>query len=401
MIQKIEEKRRVDKDYIIFFVFMTLMFALMFAWTLVENSSFRESWLIIPTTIIFIVHIVAHWNVEYLCSSRPSKLLYIIVQGILAFIIVALTKNIGMLMVLYMGLLGESIGVFSIKNFGVFSILYNVILAVISFLYINSSFESLSILLGMIPIAFFVGLFVILYNRQNLGREEAEKLAKDLREANANLLKYADEIEDLTIANERSRMAREVHDTLSQGLAGIILKLEASDAYLNKNRNDKAQEIIQKAMEQSRAMLSSVRKSISSLRTIKTESIQTQITEIIEEFKANTGIVCNINLSLLNTVQVEANEAILGLISEGLSNIIKHAKATKVAITLLEDQDVFKLQVSDNGIGFNPVNIPLGHFGLIGIKERAALIDAKLNIESRKGKGTCLTLLILKNGTSK
>ena len=78
------------------------------------------------------------------------------------------------------------------------------------------------------------------------------ELLAELETANRQLTEYAARVEDLTIAAERQRMARELHDTLSQGLAGLILQLEAADAHLAANRPERARGILEQSMEKAR-----------------------------------------------------------------------------------------------------------------------------------------------------
>ena len=112
----------------------------------------------------------------------------------------------------------------------------------------------------------FVVIYVTLYVRQMEAREKAQALAVELETANRQLTDYAARVEDLTIANERQRMARELHDTLSQGLAGLILQLEAAQAHLGQDHPAKAREIITDAMGQARRTLSEARRAIDDLR---------------------------------------------------------------------------------------------------------------------------------------
>ena len=109
--------------------------------------------------------------------------------------------------------------------------------------------------LGTFPIVLFVVIYVTMYMRQIEARAQAQALAVELEKANQQLSEYADRVEDLTIANERQRIARELHDTLSQGLAGLILQLEAADANLSANHPEKARAIVQQTMDHARATL--------------------------------------------------------------------------------------------------------------------------------------------------
>ncbi len=136
----------------------------------------------------------------------------------------------------------------------------------------------------------FVVIYVTLYMRQNEAREQAQSIAAELETANRQLSDYAAQVEDLTIANERQRMARELHDTLSQGLAGLILQLEAADAHLTNNRNDKAQSIINNAMKQARVTLADARRAIDDLRQPSLDDLDSALRREIDRFTDATGI---------------------------------------------------------------------------------------------------------------
>ena len=105
-----------------------------------------------------------------------------------------------------------------------------------------------------------------MYSRQADARVKAQELLAELEAANRRLTESADQIEDLTLANERQRMARELHDTLAQGLAGLILQLEAADSHLASGHPDRAQAIVQQAMTRARETLAESRRAIDGLR---------------------------------------------------------------------------------------------------------------------------------------
>src|SRR3989337_1161017 len=95
---------RVEQDYRIFFVFMTIIMTGMYISTLVDTPNLRTSWTVLPYTLIFVIHIVAHWNVNRIIQTRNRILWYIVIQSALAFIIVNISRNIGMVFALYMAL---------------------------------------------------------------------------------------------------------------------------------------------------------------------------------------------------------------------------------------------------------------------------------------------------------
>ncbi len=223
----------------------------MYVVSLVDNPDLRTSWMVIPFTLLLFLHIVLHWNVNRIIKGNRIAW-YLIGQSVLAFIVVGLSRNIGMVFALYMALIGETIGVLRASRWSMIAIIYYLVLSIFNIFLFTNFGNAITWLSASIPIAVFVSLYVALYNRQDEARQRAQALADELEAANRQLTEYTAQVEDLTIANERQRMARELHDTLSQGLAGLILQLEAADAHLTNNHSDKAQAIVTNAMEQAR-----------------------------------------------------------------------------------------------------------------------------------------------------
>ena len=166
-----------------------------------------------------------------------------------------------MVFALFMGLIGESVGLLGIKRWGLLALTYYLILSMICFTNLTGINSVGGYWLVTILVVIFIVIYVTMYMRQAEARTQAQALAMELEKANQQLSDYADRVEDLTISNERQRIARELHDTLSQGLAGLILQLEAADANLSNGNTDKAHLIIQHSMEQARATLDSSRES--------------------------------------------------------------------------------------------------------------------------------------------
>jgi NarL family two-component system sensor histidine kinase YdfH len=127
-------------------------------------------------------------------------------------------------------------------------------------------------------------------------------------------------------------MARELHDTLAQGLAGLILQMEAAKAHLVNHREERALEIVAQAIGRARTSLADARSAIDHLRveTRTPADLQLALEEEIERFTAATGIPCTAQLSSLSLVPEGCCEAIARSVAEGLLNIARHAQASQV-----------------------------------------------------------------------
>jgi NarL family two-component system sensor histidine kinase YdfH len=206
----------------------------------------------------------------------------------------------------------------------------------------------------------------------------------------------------LTLTTERQRMARELHDTLAQGLAGLILQLEAADSHINNQNHQKAQAIIQQAMSRARMALADARRAIRDLRENPSTptDLNDAIQEEIERFQASTGIPCKANICQPPSLSPQLAENIIRAISEGLSNIARHAEASEANLSMRCDDTMIMIEIGDNGIGFDPQKAigRSGHYGLVGLRERARLYGGSLTIDSQPSLGSTLKIqLPLKN----
>jgi NarL family two-component system sensor histidine kinase YdfH len=242
----------------------------------------------------------------------------------------------------------------------------------------------------------FVLIFVWLFHWQNRAREEAQTALRDLDAAHRQLAEYAAQVEDLTLVNERQRMARALHDTLSQGLAGLVLQLEAIDSHLSRGNTAKGQAITQQAMDRARSTLADARRAIDDLRSgdLAELDLETAVREEADRFTAATGISCDLAISLPTALAEEVRDNALRVVAEALTNVARYAQAQHVVVTIRPLDHTLDVEVRDDGMGFDPAQVGAGHYGLIGLRERARLIGGTLNLESSPGQGTTLRVCL-------
>jgi len=379
-----------------FFLFANVVFAAMYVWSLFTNPALLEPVNLIIFTVLTLIHIAIHWNLLVIGEEEKWFWPYVIVQGLLAFCIIYLSQNIGMIFALYMALIGEIIGSGRKRSWTLFAIIYFIFLSLVNYIIINGTKTSGWWLIGTMPMIIFVIMYVSLYTRASNDRDRARKLLAELEIAHTQLAEYANQVEELTLTTERQRMARELHDTLAQGLAGLILQLEAADAHIASENPEKAQSIIQQAMSRARTTLAEARRAISDLR--ESPPTATDLNEAIkadvERFRASTGIACTLSLCQLPNVSHPLAENILRAINEGLMNIARHAEATEAMLSMVCDQNNILIEIKDDGTGFDPPEVvgQSGHYGLVGLRERARLYGGSLNIESQPTQGTTLKI---------
>ncbi len=372
--------------------FLTLVVAIMYFVSLFSTPALRQPLNLAAFTALILVHIFLHWKLEAISKHRFGILSYILIQGVLAFAIAWMSGTVGMVFALFMGLIGEGFGLLGLTWRGFLAIIYYLLLSLIIFIHFTGAQNAIWWALGTLPIVLFVGIYVILYMRQTEAREHAQTLAGELETANRQLTEYAARVEDLTIANERQRMARELHDTLSQGLAGLILQLEAADAHLSQQHPEKAAAIVQQAMQRARATLADSRRAISDLRQSSTDELAETLRLKAVHFTESAGIPCAFEASPLPLMPDAVKEVVLRSTSELLTNIARHANATKASLKVFATPTHLKLSLHDNGVGFDPQKIPAGHYGLLGVRERVHMAGGELTLDSTPQQGTIIQI---------
>ena len=286
-------------------------------------------------------------------------------------------------------LIGESLGLFGNTRRALYLGLFLFVFMIVM-LYWQVERERIWIALSnMLINGGFIVLLMVMFNQQLIERQKAVDLAESLESANAKLAAYNAKIESLTLQNERQRMARELHDTLAQGVAGLVLQLEAVKAHLASSRTERATEIVEQSIARARSTLAESRAAIDDLRAAPI-SMEDSVRKEVEHFKQSTGLPCGLELSVTeNQLPVETTNHALNILSESLTNIARHADATQAKVKFFIQNQTLELEICDNGKGFDVKNETKGHYGLVGMHERARLTGGMLVIESN-ANGTCV-----------
>lgn len=231
---------------------------------------------------------------------------------------------------------------------------------------------------------------------QNEGRRQAlAKLEAALVEnagLHAQLLTQAREA---GILDERGRMAREIHDTIAQGLIGIVTQLEAAD-HARERPTDRDRHL-ELARRLARDSLAEARRSVEASMPAALESgaLPGALGTVAREWSELNGIPVDITLTGdVIALHPEIEVALLRIAQEALANVSRHAGASRAGLTLSYMGDVVTLDVRDDGVGFvvpEPGATGRSGFGLSGMRQRVARVAGSLAIESEPGGGTALS----------
>ena len=188
------------------------------------------------------------------------------------------------------------------------------------------------------------------------------------------------------VVEERIRLAREIHDTLAQGLSAISMQIEVAESYLEQDKLEKVQQKLQQLSQLTQDNLEAARRSVLDLRATPLQNAS--LVEALQTFANEQNIpVIFQQTGVVRQLPVSQEMGLFRIAQEAILNACQHAKATEIHLRIDFTDNKLKLSVSDNGIGFDP-DAPHPNFGLIGMNERAKLLNGSLSIQSSPGEGT-------------
>ena len=229
-------------------------------------------------------------------------------------------------------------------------------------------------------------------------RKRAEKQLRDSREQLRALAAYLQSVRE----EERTHIAREVHDELGQTLTALKMDLAWLDRRMAElSDTDKLQQFEERLKEMPGrvdGIIATVRKIATELRPplLDELGLEAAVEWQIREFEKRTGIKCRFTASLKHVdLGPDRATAVFRIFQETLTNIVRHADATQVIIRLREEGDKLVLEVQDNGRGVTGRELSgTRSLGLLGMRERATMLDGEVNIIGRQGKGTTVGVRI-------
>jgi two-component system, NarL family, sensor histidine kinase DegS len=202
--------------------------------------------------------------------------------------------------------------------------------------------------------------------------------------------------------DERKRIAREIHDGLAQSMANVVLRTEITQRMLNRQEYDSVKEELHDLKAQVRGGLEEVRKIIFNLRPMALDDLGLipTLRKFVQDFEDKTKIRTTFDLHGREARLPSGMEvAVYRLVQEAFSNVYKHANASYVSLEVTFQAKMVKITVQDNGEGFDvgvvEAKMSKGvNFGMIGMQERVELLEGRLDIDSQKGAGTKISILI-------
>jgi signal transduction histidine kinase len=242
-----------------------------------------------------------------------------------------------------------------------------------------------------VPIVAGSGIVGALYLTDKVGADEFDDSDQQLIEMLAvhaalaiEKTRLYERSRELSIVEERNRLARELHDSVSQKLFGVTLTAEAAASVIQR-----LQQLAREAMEELRSLIFELRPP-----AVETEGLATALRKHIDVLQRVHGHTVTLRLDEDAPPRGEGDAEVLRIAQEALQNALRHAHAENVDVRLQAENGRLRLAVSDDGVGFDPADTALRarRLGLTSMEERARALGGHLTIDSRPGTGTTVSL---------
>jgi len=204
------------------------------------------------------------------------------------------------------------------------------------------------------------------------------------------MARLSEQARQAAVLGERNRIARDIHDTLAQGFTGVIVNLEAANRALRKDNVELAAQHIEHSRNLAQSGLAEARLSVGALRpdVVPRVDLVEALQAMLRRFEASEALEGRVQVEGDRcALPADVENELLRIAQESMTNVLKHAEARYVTLTLAFDAEAVHLRVADDGVGFDPAAHHDG-FGLLGMRERAERIGAKLHVTSRPRHGT-------------
>ncbi|HEY6751659.1 MAG TPA: GAF domain-containing sensor histidine kinase [Rubrobacteraceae bacterium] len=202
----------------------------------------------------------------------------------------------------------------------------------------------------------------------------------------------------LGAVEERNRLAREIHDTIAQGLTATTLQLESADALLaTGSSTERAREPLRRALSLTQSNLEEARRSVLDLRAAPLEgrSLSEGLQALVNGWETETGVPVRfqaVNGSRPLPPRVEV--ALYRICQEALTNVARHAEARRVTVRLVATPEQVQLTIEDDGLGLDASDTAEDRYGLVGMNERARMLGGALDLSTSPGAGTRVRVTI-------
>lgn len=337
-------------------------------------------WLL--NTILIAYAVLLIFNEVIIRDSEIRAHIYLMVQTTFIIVGMLLYYELDFFAILFMPLGGQAMFILPRRKAVTWTIIFSIAIIIgqlTQFEFPNGLPFTFLYLAGL----FFVASFSTTMLRTNEARIQSDRLLDELQQAHNQLREYAGQAEELATVKERNRLARELHDSVAQTLYGLTLQAEAAARELNNGQTERASEQLREIRDSAQQSLQETRLLIFELRPpiLEQEGLSAALRNRLESVESRSGLKMQIQLQEVNQLPAGIEAGLYGIANETFNNILKHAHASEIKVSLKKESNKVVLEIQDNGVGFD-VNAIAGGMGLNGMKERAEQFGGDIQIKS-------------------
>jgi len=355
------------------------------------QTGFRGEHFRVPITIPMVVFALLFVIEPYL-SRRSQRIthLYLGFQTAIVVFLLYLTPRVDYFSVLFFVLTLQAMYVFE-ERVGFCWVITFIIFMAAMMLYGFGIGEGLGFIINYTIAYLMVAGFVAITRRTERAQEESQRLLSELQIAHQQLQSYAAQVEELTAEEERSRLARNLHDSVAQTIFSMTLTAEAAKILVDRDINQTVEQL-DKLLELARSALAEMRSLIFKLHptVVAEQGLIPALHQYLSNLEDHNKLKVDLQIAGEPNLPTRQAQRLFYILRESLNNIVKHAKVDEASVALRFDDDRISLSVEDHGQGFdvNTMELSKGKMGLTSMRERIEKLGGTLTIDSRIGEGT-------------
>lgn len=319
---------------------------------------------------------------------------YLLVQTAFICALAYITPNVDFWAALFFPLVLQAMHDFPVRTG---FLITGIFTAIMSFLMLFSLGLEIALPLILINgvVYFFLAAFIAIIREAEAAREQSQRLLGELQQTHEQLKIYSKQAEELAVTQERSRLARELHDSVTQSLHSSTLLAEAGQRLISSGDIERARRYLIRLGEISQHALREMRLLVYELRPLELRGIGLvgALQQRLDAVERRSGVEVQLSIEEELELPRSIEEELYRIAVEALNNALKHANPSRVTVTLRKKEkganQCIELSLMDDGIGFDlDTKAGEGGLGLISMKERIENLGGKLTILSTPGEGT-------------
>jgi signal transduction histidine kinase len=347
-------------------------------------------WLVVGLFVVYGVLL----GTERWVTNRLSvyAYLYLFIQSVVVAALAILSAPMDFYAALFLPLSGQAMLLFP-RRTGYSWVAFFSVLMVATLIYQFGVRTALPLLFLYGAGYIFIATYANVTQEADTARQESEGLLSELQVAHEQLQDYASRVEELAILKERNRLAREIHDSITQALYGVTLETETAIRQIRSGEQALALDHMLEAQKDGQQALREMRLLIYELRPpiLEKEGLVSAIQARIESVEGRAGLEVEFNHTGNVDLPSDVETGLFRIVQEALTNVLKHAQAEEVSVHLLMEEEGVVLEIKDDGTGFDLPTLGTsdgGGLGLTSMQERASEIGAILEVTASPGRGT-------------